>query len=141
MNNLKIEVIGSGCRKCKSLFELTQEVVRELNINANVLYNTDINKIVAMGLMSSPVLTIDNKPVLVGMLPDKDRLKENNKKWITKNKEKYKNTKNKYKKEKYKNDVLFCLSQNLISSISFYLRKNGFTKKHRTFVLFLHPTQ
>lgn len=76
MNNLKIEVIGSGCRKCKSLFELTQEVVRELNINANVLYNTDINKIVAMGLMSSPVLTIDNKPVLVGMLPDKDRLKE-----------------------------------------------------------------
>jgi small redox-active disulfide protein 2 len=76
MNNLKIEVIGSGCRKCKSLFELTQEVVRELNINANVLYSTDINKIVAMGLMSSPVLIIDDKPILVGMLPDKDRLKE-----------------------------------------------------------------
>ena len=76
MNNLTIEVIGSGCKKCKTLFELTQEVVRELNINTVVSYSTDINKIVTMGIMSSPVLTINDKPVLVGVLPDKDRLKE-----------------------------------------------------------------
>lgn len=76
MNNLKIEVIGSGCKKCKTLFELTQEVARELNIDTTVLYSTDIQKIVTMGIMSSPVLTIDDKPVLVGMLPDKNRLKE-----------------------------------------------------------------
>lgn len=73
---MKIEVIGSGCNKCKKLFELTKEVVGEIDGNNNVLYSTDINKIVAMGLMSSPVLTIDDKPVLVGILPDKDRLKE-----------------------------------------------------------------
>jgi len=73
---MKIEVIGSGCKKCKSLFELTEVVVKELGINNIVLYSTDINKIVIMGLMSSPVLTIDDKPILVGMLPDKERLKE-----------------------------------------------------------------
>ena len=73
---MKIEVIGSGCKKCKALFELTEIVAKELGINDIVLYSTDINKIVAMGVMSSPVLAIDDKPILVGMLPDKERLKD-----------------------------------------------------------------
>ncbi len=73
---MKIEVIGSGCKKCKTLFELTEVVVRELNIHDIVLYSNDINKIVSMGLMSSPVLTLDDRPILVGILPDKERLKE-----------------------------------------------------------------
>lgn len=76
MKTVKIEVIGSGCKKCKALFELTKEVAIELNINDTVLYSTDINKIVAMGVMSSPVLTIDDKPVLIGILPDKNKLKD-----------------------------------------------------------------
>lgn len=76
MKTKKIEIIGSGCVKCKKLFELTKEAVGELGLNDNVLYSTDINKIVDMGVMSSPVLTIDDKPVLVGILPDKEKLKE-----------------------------------------------------------------
>jgi small redox-active disulfide protein 2 len=76
MKSVKIEVIGSGCKKCKALFELTKEVVGDLGINDTVLYSNDVNKIVMMGIMSSPVLTIDDKPVLVGMLPDKDKLKD-----------------------------------------------------------------
>jgi len=73
---MKIEVIGSGCKKCKALFELTEISAKELGINDTILYSTDINKIVAMGVMSSPVLTINDKPILVGTLPDKERLKE-----------------------------------------------------------------
>ncbi len=76
MGTVKIEVIGSGCKKCKALFELTEVVVKELNINDIVLYSNDINKIVSMGIMSSPVLTLNDKPILVGILPDKERLKE-----------------------------------------------------------------
>lgn len=73
---MKIEVIGSGCKKCKKLFELTEEIARELGIKESVLYSTDIGKIVAMGIMQSPVLAIDGKPVLVGILPDKEKLKQ-----------------------------------------------------------------
>jgi len=71
-----IEIIGSGCKKCKMLYDLTQEVVSDFGLSINVLYSTDINKIVNMGLISSPVLTINDKPVLVGILPSKDKLKE-----------------------------------------------------------------
>jgi small redox-active disulfide protein 2 len=73
---MKIEVIGSGCAKCKKLYELTQEVAQDLNIKDAVLYSNDVNKIIAMGVMQSPVLAINDKPVLVGILPDKDKLKQ-----------------------------------------------------------------
>lgn len=76
MKTIKIEVIGSGCKKCKMLFELTEIIAKELGIKDTVLYSTDVNKIVSMGLMSSPVLTIDDKPILAGVLPDKNKLKE-----------------------------------------------------------------
>lgn len=76
MKTVKMEVIGSGCKKCKALFDLTEVVAKELNINDTVLYSNDINKIVSMGVMSSPVLTLNGKPILVGMLPSKERLKE-----------------------------------------------------------------
>lgn len=73
---MKIEVIGSGCKKCKALFDLAVEVAKELSIKDAVEYSTDITKITAMGVMSSPVLAIDGKPVLVGTLPNKEKLKE-----------------------------------------------------------------
>ena len=73
---MKIEVIGSGCKKCKLLFELTNSISKDLGLGGNVSYSTDINKIVSMGLMQSPVLTIDDKPVLVGILPNRERLIE-----------------------------------------------------------------
>jgi small redox-active disulfide protein 2 len=73
---MKIEIIGSGCKKCKSLYEITKEVSSELGISDEVIYSNDINKIVAMGILQSPVLAINDKPVLVGMLPNKERLKD-----------------------------------------------------------------
>lgn len=73
---MQIQVLGSGCQKCKKLFELTQKAVEELGLKADVEYITDIQKIAAMGLLSSPVLTIDGKAVLVGSVPDKDKLKQ-----------------------------------------------------------------
>jgi small redox-active disulfide protein 2 len=73
---MKIEIIGSGCAKCKKLYELTKEVAQDLNIQDTILYSTDMNKIIAMGVMQSPVLAINDKPVLVGILPDKDKFKQ-----------------------------------------------------------------
>lgn len=73
---MKIEVIGSGCKKCKALFEITKEASSILGIKDEVIYSNDINKISAMGIMQSPVLAINDSPVLVGILPDKIKLME-----------------------------------------------------------------
>lgn len=70
-----IEVLGSGCPNCKKLFELTQVVVRELNLNIEVQYITDIQKILELGVMSSPVLSINGQAVLSGEMPNSNKLK------------------------------------------------------------------
>ena len=72
---MKIQVLGSGCPTCKKLYELTQQAVKELNLNEEVEYITDISKIIEMGVMSSPVLAVDGKPVMVGFLPDVEKIK------------------------------------------------------------------
>ena len=72
---MRIQVLGSGCPTCKKLYELTQQAVKELNLNEEVEYITDVSKIVEMGVMSSPVLAVDGKPVMVGFLPDVEKVK------------------------------------------------------------------
>jgi small redox-active disulfide protein 2 len=74
--DIKIQVLGSGCPTCKKLFELTKQAVSELDLKVEVEYVTDIQKIVEMGVMSSPVLAINGKPVIAGFLPDMQKIKE-----------------------------------------------------------------
>jgi small redox-active disulfide protein 2 len=73
---MKIQVLGSGCHTCKMLFELTQQAVEELGLKEKVEYITDVNQIIEMGVMSSPVLAIDDKPVMVGFSADIEKIKE-----------------------------------------------------------------
>ena len=64
--NIKIQVLGSGCSSCKNLYELTKTAVSELRIDAEIEYSTDISKIIELGVMQSPVLTINNKVAMLG---------------------------------------------------------------------------
>lgn len=72
---MKIQVLGSGCPKCKNLYELTKTAVTELGIKAEVEYSTDISKIIEMGIMRSPVLVIDGNPVMADT-ENIDKIKE-----------------------------------------------------------------
>jgi small redox-active disulfide protein 2 len=72
---MTIQVLGSGCPTCKKLFELTKQAVIELNLGVEVEYINDIEKIMAMGVMSSPVLAVNNKAVIAGQLPGLEKIK------------------------------------------------------------------
>ena len=73
---MKIQVLGSGCPTCKTLFERTQQAADELKLDTKVEYITEIDKIVEMGVMSSPVLAVDGQPVIAGRLPNPEEIKE-----------------------------------------------------------------
>ena len=79
---MKIQVLGSGCPTCKKLFELTKQAIEELGLKIEVEYITDIQRIVEMGVMSSPILAIDGKLAITGFLPDVEKIKETIKKFI-----------------------------------------------------------
>ena len=73
---MKIQVLGSGCPSCHRLFELTRQAVEEMKLQAEVEYINDIEKILEMGVMSVPVLSIDGRAVVSGPVPGLERIKE-----------------------------------------------------------------
>lgn len=73
---MQIQVLGSGCASCKKLYEMIAEIVKELKLDVQVDYITDVSKIVEMGLMQSPVLAVNGKPAMVGFIPDKEKIKQ-----------------------------------------------------------------
>jgi len=75
---MKIEILGTGCPKCKKLTELTKEVINELGISAEVVKITDINKIIKYGVMVTPALVINGEVKVAGKIPGKEEIK----KWI-----------------------------------------------------------
>jgi len=78
---MEIKVVGSGCSKCKNLLEIARRAVKELDLKIEIEYVTDIQKIVEMGIIQTPALTINDKVVLSGFVPDiktvKNKIKEN----------------------------------------------------------------
>ena len=72
---MEIQVLGSGCPTCKKLYELTKQAVEELKLDTKVEYITDIQKMIELGVMSSPVLAIDGKPISVGTVPSLEKIK------------------------------------------------------------------
>lgn len=76
---MKIQVLGSGCPTCKKLYQLTKEAAEQLNLKEEVEYLTGqegTQKIIEMGVMSSPVLAVDGKPVLTGFIDDVEKIKK-----------------------------------------------------------------
>ncbi|HAH04274.1 MAG: Redox-active disulfide protein 2 [Parcubacteria group bacterium GW2011_GWA2_43_17] len=74
--NKTIEVIGSGCPTCKKLYKETLKAVSDLGLEIKVEYINDVQKIISMGIMQSPVLAVNGKPVLVGFTPDMEKIKK-----------------------------------------------------------------
>ena len=72
---MPIRVIGSGCATCKKLHELTEQAVAQLGVSEPVTYSTDIQEIIAMGVMQSPVLAVGDRPVLIGKVFDIEKIK------------------------------------------------------------------
>lgn len=68
---MTIEVLGSGCRKCLHLYESTVAAVAETGIDATVEKVTDMLRISALGVTSTPALAIDGKVVSSGRIPSK----------------------------------------------------------------------
>jgi hypothetical protein len=76
---MKIQVLGSGCATCKKLHEITIQAVKELGLTDQVDYLTDVegtSKIIELGIMRSPVLTVNDNPVMIGFTPDIGKIKD-----------------------------------------------------------------
>lgn len=73
---MEIKVLGTGCANCKTLEKLVINAVTELGIDAQVVKEEDIVKIMGYGIMRTPGLVINEKVVLSGRVPSPKEIKE-----------------------------------------------------------------
>jgi small redox-active disulfide protein 2 len=71
---MKFEVIGNGCRKCIELEKRVREAIAILGLKAEVEHTYDVNRLIEMGIVSTPVLLLDGKKILSGILPTEEYL-------------------------------------------------------------------
>lgn len=74
MKNLQI--LGTGCAKCKKLAENTEAAAKELNLDYELVKVTGINAIMGFGVMMTPALAVDGQVKVVGKVPTVAELKE-----------------------------------------------------------------
>lgn len=72
---MKIQILGTGCPKCKKLTENAEQAALELGLEHEIEKVTDINAIMAFGVMMTPALVIDGEVKLVGKVPGVEELK------------------------------------------------------------------
>ena len=75
---MKIEILGTGCPKCKQLEANTRKALEETGKNAEIVKVTDINKIVEYGVMSTPAIVVDGKVKSYGKVAEVEEIK----KWL-----------------------------------------------------------
>lgn len=63
---MEIKVLGTGCAGCKALYETTLQAVKELGIDAHVIKEEDIMKIMAYNVMRLPGLVVNEQVVSSG---------------------------------------------------------------------------
>lgn len=72
---MEIKILGSGCSNCKRLYEYTKQAVDELDIEATVIYVTDMLEIAKANLLRTPGLIVDQKVVSYGRVPSVEEIK------------------------------------------------------------------
>ncbi len=73
---MKISIIGSGCPTCEALYNKVKKLKEEGKIDAEIEHIKDVNELINRGIMGSPALLIDDKPVHVGMPESDEKLLE-----------------------------------------------------------------
>ena len=72
----KLQILGTGCPKCKKLAENAETAARNLGIEYEIEKVTDINEIMKFGVMLTPALAVDGQVKVVGKVPSPDEIKK-----------------------------------------------------------------
>ncbi len=73
---MKLEILGTGCPKCKALTVAAQAAAEELKLDYELLKVTDLQEIIAHGVMMTPALAVDGQLLLSGRVPQVEELKQ-----------------------------------------------------------------
>ena len=71
----KIQILGTGCPKCKKAFQNAEQAVKELGVDAELEKVENLKDIIEFGVMVTPALVIDGEVKASGKLPSVEDIK------------------------------------------------------------------
>ena len=63
---MEIKILGTGCPRCKTLYETTEQAIAELGLDATLVKEQDILKIIEYKVLGLPALVVDEKVMSAG---------------------------------------------------------------------------
>lgn len=72
----KLQVLGTGCPKCRLLTEHAERAAQELGLDYELEKVTEIERILAFGVVATPALVVDGEIRVSGHVPSTGKLKE-----------------------------------------------------------------
>ena len=61
-----IKILGAGCKSCHEQYENAKAAVKAMGLDLEVEYITDMEKVMAYGVMSMPAIVVNEKVVSMG---------------------------------------------------------------------------
>jgi len=71
---MRIEVLGMGCPKCRATKKLIQGVIKDLQVDAELVEISDIDEIVGRGVVATPAVFVDGELKCMGRVPLKEEV-------------------------------------------------------------------
>ncbi|MFZ1947497.1 MAG: thioredoxin family protein, partial [bacterium] len=73
---MKVQVLGTGCPKCKKMFENAERAIKDLGVCVELEKVQDLKAIMTFGVMVTPALAIDGEVKVAGKIPSVEEIKQ-----------------------------------------------------------------
>lgn len=73
---MEIKILGTGCAKCKTTYQVIEKVINENNLNVKLTKVEDIVEILNSGVMATPAVMVDDVVKIKGHVPSESEVKQ-----------------------------------------------------------------
>ena len=76
LRSMEVKVLGTGCSKCKTLYNVVEKIVRDNNLEVTLTKVEDIVQIMTFNVMSLPAIVIDGEVKVKGRVPSESEIRD-----------------------------------------------------------------
>jgi small redox-active disulfide protein 2 len=73
---MKIEILGTGCPKCKKTEKIVEQTIKKLGIQAEIIKVQNLQDIVDRGVMMTPAVAVDGNVKIMGHVPSEEEIQQ-----------------------------------------------------------------
>lgn len=73
---MEIKVLGPGCSKCKTAYNTIEKIIRDNNLDVQLIKVDDIMEIMNYNIISTPAVVVDGEVKIKGRVPSEKEIKE-----------------------------------------------------------------